>query len=98
RHTRFSRDWSSECALPIFEVLALDKTGTLTLGKPMVTDVVPLNGYTREQLLSLGGALSSRSDHPVSMAIADYARDSVGADAVSEIGRASCRERDGVQV
>lgn len=73
------------------EVLALDKTGTLTLGKPMVTDVVPLNGYTREQLLSLGGALSSRSDHPVSMAIADYARDSVGADAVS--GFAALRGR-----
>src|SRR5690606_22161296 len=54
------------------EVLALDKTGTLTQGRPAVTDVIPVGGCSRERLLSLATALSSRSDHPVSKAIAAF--------------------------
>lgn len=73
------------------DVLALDKTGTLTFGKPVVTDVAPLGGHTSEQLLALGGALASRSDHPVSLAIASYAKDFAGIGAVS--GFAALRGR-----
>jgi Cd2+/Zn2+-exporting ATPase len=54
------------------KVLALDKTGTLTQGKPQVTDVVPLQG-TSAEVLQWAGALSARSDHPVSQAITAHA-------------------------
>ena len=50
------------------KVLALDKTGTLTQGKPQVTDVIALQG-TQSDVLQWAGALSARSDHPVSRAI-----------------------------
>ena len=39
------------------EAIAFDKTGTLTSGKPVVTDIVPLNGIAREELLSLAAAV-----------------------------------------
>src|SRR5690606_22978254 len=65
------------------QVLALDKTGTLTLGKPAVTDVIPVNGFGQAQLVSLSAALSSRSDHPVSAAIASYGEDAMSGNPVS---------------
>ena len=77
-------------------VLALDKTGTLTLGKPALTDVIPVNGYGREQLLSLAVALSSRSDHPVSMAIANSIRETVGAGSVSGFAALKGRGVEGI--
>ena len=78
------------------KVLALDKTGTLTLGKPAITDVIPVNGYSRDQLLSLAAALSSRSDHPVSMAITHYAKDAVGPHSVSGFAALRGRGVEGV--
>jgi Cd2+/Zn2+-exporting ATPase len=50
------------------KVLALDKTGTLTRGKPVVADVVALHG-SEQEILQCAIALSARSDHPVSKAI-----------------------------
>ncbi|WP_024870778.1 heavy metal translocating P-type ATPase [Tolumonas lignilytica] len=52
------------------EVLALDKTGTLTRGKPELTDVIPLADEHRDNCLHLAAALAAHSDHPVSQAIA----------------------------
>lgn len=49
--------------------LALDKTGTLTHGKPEVTDVVPLDGATPEQVLALTASVDAHSEHPVARAI-----------------------------
>jgi len=58
--------------------LALDKTGTITHGKPAQTDFVLLNGSTDAEVRSLAASLASRSDHPVSRAVADAAaRDAV---------------------
>jgi Zn2+/Cd2+-exporting ATPase len=51
------------------KVVALDKTGTLTHGKPIVTDVVPLNGESVEMLLQLAASLDAPSEHPVASAI-----------------------------
>ncbi|MHB1415732.1 MAG: heavy metal translocating P-type ATPase, partial [Chloroflexota bacterium] len=50
-------------------VVAFDKTGTLTVGRPEVTDVVPLNHLTAAEVLSLTAAIESRSEHPLAAAI-----------------------------
>ena len=49
-------------------VIAFDKTGTLTLGLPHVTDVIPLNGYAREEILAFVAALEQRSEHHLASA------------------------------
>jgi len=56
-------------------VIALDKTGTLTLGRPQVSKVIAFNGVTEKQLLALAAALESRSQHPLASAIINYATD-----------------------
>lgn len=50
-------------------VLAMDKTGTLTLGQPEVQMIVPLNNHTRRELLERAAALESHSEHPLARAI-----------------------------
>jgi Cd2+/Zn2+-exporting ATPase len=55
-------------------VIAFDKTGTLTRGQPEVTDVVPLNGVARADLLARAAAAEQRSAHPLAAAILRYAR------------------------
>jgi len=54
-------------------VLAVDKTGTLTLGRPAVTDVVPLDGGSPEQILAVAGAVERMSEHPLARAIVEAA-------------------------
>ena len=54
--------------------LALDKTGTLTHGKPAQTDFCVLNGWDETDVRSLAASLASRSDHPVSRALAEAAQ------------------------
>lgn len=51
------------------KVIAFDKTGTLTYGKPKVTDVIPLNGRTADDLLSLAAAIEMLSEHPIATAV-----------------------------
>ncbi|HED52524.1 MAG TPA: cadmium-translocating P-type ATPase [Gammaproteobacteria bacterium] len=54
-------------------VVALDKTGTLTLGQPRVTAIVPLNGYRESEVLATAAALEARSQHPLARAVLDRA-------------------------
>ena len=54
-------------------VVALDKTGTLTLGRPQVTDIVLLAGRTEREVLASAAALESRSQHPLAQAILERA-------------------------
>lgn len=56
------------------DMLAFDKTGTLTSGKPQLTDVVPLNGYTEKELLSIAAGAESLSEHPIAQAIVERAQ------------------------
>lgn len=56
-------------------VIALDKTGTLTLGKPQVSKIITFNGVTEKQLIARAAALESRSQHPLASAIINYAAD-----------------------
>jgi Cd2+/Zn2+-exporting ATPase len=58
--------------------IAFDKTGTLTEGRPRITDVVPAEGVTDTELLSLAVAVESLSDHPLARAIARDGRDRIG--------------------
>ena len=62
-------------ALRDARVIALDKTGTLTEGRPRLTDLVTAPGFARESVLALAGAVEARSEHPVARAIADAARE-----------------------
>lgn len=54
------------------KALALDKTGTLTQGRPVVTDLVPITSIQPATAVAMAAALSTRSDHPVSGAIAEH--------------------------
>jgi Cd2+/Zn2+-exporting ATPase len=56
--------------------VALDKTGTLTEGRPRVESIVPLAGHTREELLRAMGAIELHSEHPLARAITAYVRES----------------------
>jgi Cd2+/Zn2+-exporting ATPase len=48
--------------------IAFDKTGTLTVGRPTLTDVVPLDGLTRDEVLRLAAAVEAASEHPLAAA------------------------------
>ncbi|MBR1931353.1 MAG: heavy metal translocating P-type ATPase [Lachnospiraceae bacterium] len=51
------------------QMVALDKTGTITRGEPLVTDVIPAEGFTESELFALATALEARSEHPLAKAI-----------------------------
>lgn len=57
------------------DYLALDKTGTITHGKPVQTDFLPLDPLAEDSAPALAASLAGRSDHPVSLAIAQAAVD-----------------------
>ena len=51
------------------QIVALDKTGTITSGEPRVTDVLPVSGVSEEELVTLAAALERRSEHPLAKAV-----------------------------
>lgn len=53
------------------DAIVIDKTGTLTEGKPKVTEIVTLSNLSEDQVLRLMGAVEARSNHPLSMAVMD---------------------------
>lgn len=57
------------------QIVALDKTGTITNGTPVVTDIATAEGVSEAYLLSTAAALESRSEHPLSRAVMEYVRD-----------------------
>ncbi len=54
------------------DIVALDKTGTITCGEPKVTDLLPFNGTTEEELLRCAFALEQKSEHPLAKAVLAY--------------------------
>jgi len=56
------------------DVVLIDKTGTLTLGKPQLTDVVALNGFIGDDMLALAAAAEHDSEHPLGRAVRESAR------------------------
>jgi len=60
-------------ALRDVKVVAFDKTGTLTLGRPALTDLVPVEGFGSDEVLRLAAAVEARSEHPIAAAIVEAA-------------------------
>ena len=54
------------------KIIALDKTGTITKGEPVVTDVIEAAGYSRQELITIAAALEARSEHPLARAVMKY--------------------------
>ena len=57
------------------QIAVLDKTGTITQGKPQVTDIIPVNNTSENELLSLAYALEKKSEHPLAQAIVKKAEE-----------------------
>ena len=57
------------------QIVALDKTGTITSGEPRVTDILPAEGLTEEALLSMACSLEKKSEHPLARAILTLAEE-----------------------
>ena len=55
------------------DIVALDKTGTITAGEPQLTDLLPAEGVSEEELLRCAASLESRSEHPLAKAVLRYA-------------------------
>ena len=67
------------------QAVALDKTGTITSGEPRVTDILPAEGWSGQQLMELAYALEQKSEHPLAKAILGKAKeDGLVVDEVSE--------------
>lgn len=73
------------------DIVVLDKTGTLTAGHPVVTDIQPAEG-NQQELLEIAYALECRSEHPLAKAVVDYVKDTGAANISSE---AICNVRSG---
>ena len=57
------------------KIIALDKTGTVTQGQPVVTDILPAEGIQPETLLAKAAALESKSEHPLAKAVMEEAKE-----------------------
>lgn len=57
------------------QIVALDKTGTITCGEPRVTDILPAADVTEQELLSAATALEQKSEHPLAKAILQYSEE-----------------------
>lgn len=87
------------------DAMAFDKTGTLTEGRPRITDVLPSEGVTETELLTVAVAVESLSDHPLAAAIARDGRERLGNHAVPAanslenlIGQGVSADLDGARV
>lgn len=85
------------------QVVALDKTGTITSGEPEVTDIIPAGEYDRQKLMRLAYALESKSEHPLAKAIVDYGdKNGMTAEAVEDFaavpGNGLTGRRDGLEL
>lgn len=78
------------------QAIALDKTGTITQGKPEVTDVIPQEGTNEQELLRIAAAVESRSNHPLAKAILTKAQ-ADGLDDLPQVGELQSVTGRGVQ-
>ncbi len=73
RHNILIKDAATLEGVSRIDTIVLDKTGTITLGAPQVTDIEPTAGVDRLRLLTVAAAVSASSTHPLSKAIVQFA-------------------------
>ncbi len=73
KHNILIKDAATLEQVSKIQAVVLDKTGTLTAGKPKITDVVAAAEFTAEQIISLAGAAEAKSGHPLSRAVLEEA-------------------------
>ncbi len=73
KHNILIKDAATLEAIGSLDAIALDKTGTLTEGRPALTDVVPANGMSAEELLRLVASAERASEHPLALALVEGA-------------------------
>jgi len=103
QHGVLFKDAGAIESLRSIDTLVVDKTGTLTMGKPTLTELVSLGGQPRERLLALAAALERPSEHPLARAIVGAAEAEgvavlAAADFRSLTGRGVSATVDGLQV
>jgi len=69
------RDATAIEAMRDIDTLVVDKTGTLTLGRPAVQRVIPLNGFSEDEVLSIAAGLEQPSEHPLARAVVEGAKE-----------------------
>ena len=69
------------------QVVALDKTGTITSGQPVVTDMIPAQNISPEELLQKAAALEAKSEHPLAKAVLKKAEETFAEDRMSSLSR-----------
>ena len=77
-------------SLAEIRAIAMDKTGTITAGRPEIVDIVPVEGVTADRLLALAAALERRSEHPIAHAIV-AAAETAGAPRLEAVDVAAIR-------
>lgn len=78
------------------EIVALDKTGTITSGEPKVTDLLPEDGILESELLSIAYALEKKSEHPLAGAVVSYVEKMNGVDKNLQVDRFQILPGNGV--
>lgn len=74
KHNILIKDAPTLELLSKIQVIVFDKTGTLTEGQPRITDVVPLEGFTEDDILKLEAGAEAKSSHPLSLAVLEEAK------------------------
>ncbi len=74
KHNILIKDATTLEQVSKIQAIVLDKTGTLTEGKPKITDVIAVSGFTEEELLRLDAATETKSNHPLSLAVIEEAK------------------------
>jgi len=75
KHNILIKDAATLEQVSKIQAVVMDKTGTLTEGKPKVTDIVPTTGFTEDQILELTASAEAKSGHPLSKAVLDKAQE-----------------------
>ena len=73
------------------QIAALDKTGTITSGKPVVTDIVTAKGVSEEELIYKAFMLEQMSEHPLAHAVVEYGNEKLSAAATEQTNADNCR-------
>lgn len=74
KHSILIKDASTLEQVSKIQAVVMDKTGTLTEGKPKITDVVAAKGFTENEIIALDAAAEAKSSHPLSLAVLEEAK------------------------